>query len=104
MSGPADASTGFRSPRTAVLVGLSLALYVGLNAWFYYDGFFRHGDAPLIFSPFAIYREIAPGTISIISWSRIPIRLASGAALGGAEPPGGAGPRWRARHASSSTA
>jgi hypothetical protein len=77
-----DAGTGLRSPRTAVLVGLSLALYVGLNAWFYYDGFFRHRGAPLTFSPNAIYREIAPGFLSIIPWSRIPIILASCAALG----------------------
>ena len=81
MGDPADASRGLRSPRTAVLVGLSLALYVGLNAWFYYDGFFGHPGAPLSFSPNAVYRETAPGFFAIIPWSRIPILLASCAAL-----------------------
>ena len=82
MTGPVDAGIGARSRTMAVLVGLSLALYVGLNVWFYYDGFFRYWSRPLSLSPNALYLEIAPDRFSIIPWSRFPIFLASCAALG----------------------
>jgi hypothetical protein len=48
MVGSAGASTESRSTAMAVALGLSLALYVGLNVWFYvYDGFFRYWNYPL---------------------------------------------------------
>ena len=72
-------ATGSRA--LAALACLALALFVGLHVWFYWDGFFRYWGRPLEVSANAIYLEIAPGRFSIIPWSRIPIFVASCAAL-----------------------
>ena len=47
----------------------------------YWDGFFRYWGQPLEVSANAVYLEIGPGRFSIIPWSRIPIFVASCAAL-----------------------
>jgi hypothetical protein len=65
----------------AALAGVALALFVGLHVWFYWDGFFRYWGRPLEVSANAVYLEIGPGRFSIIPWSRIPIFIASCAAL-----------------------
>jgi hypothetical protein len=66
----------------AVALGLSLALYVGLNVWFYvYDGFFRYWNYPVSLSLNALYWQIGPDRLSYIPWSRFPIFVASCAAL-----------------------
>jgi len=75
-------TTTSRGSRTlAALACLALALYVGLHAWFYWDGFFRYWGRPLQISPNAVYLELSPGRFSIVPWSRIPIFVASCAAL-----------------------
>jgi hypothetical protein len=65
----------------AALSCLALALFVALHVWFYWSGFFRYWGRPLEVSANAVYLEIEPGRLSIIPWSRIPIFVASSAAL-----------------------
>jgi hypothetical protein len=73
--------TNTPSRALAALACLALALFVGLHVWFYWDGFFRYWGRPLHLSANAIYLEIGPDRFSIIPWSRIPIFVASCAAL-----------------------
>jgi hypothetical protein len=76
-----NTSLASRSRALAALCCAALVLFVGLHVWFYWDGFFRYWGRPLEVSPNAVYLEIGPGRFSIIPWSRIPIFVATCAAL-----------------------
>jgi hypothetical protein len=76
-----NTSSAVGSRTLAALACAALALFIGLHVWFYWNGFFRYWGQPLEISANAIYMEIGPDRFSIIPWSRVPIFVASCAAL-----------------------